>query len=500
MPMEHSSKVGDIERQSNILQEMSDYFIKNKFNVKDKESVAKLEEYLYKLFSIRAEAMGYKPILSEQDQNTEKDGTIALIFDSKPYTFKKMPLGSYSPILESQNGEYFKRNPRIQIFEKHFKNIKDERGIYEIIKTLYHELEHAEQDKIWMSQDSSKEALGYAIYGVARIFLGEKEYKKHHSEVPQEIDAYSNFYLMEYLHAKNLFGGIPLTELNADYYYYRFEQANPLTMELFEKTVDSQIFKNNNSKEIELAKKYIDIVPMLKKKYVIDSNRQIRVKSCAELIDAMKTELHDIENDDTKSEIDRRAQIKNCKEMYFELIYKSIQDEKLSDEEIQNLGHMYSETTSLFEEMSKCFEDELEKCNKYARLAYKYCKEEFNKEEVGSYYKSEMEKIEKYYSERISKLNKYHKNSFSREESAEDENEGTKLDVNTEPSNFMHADVDNKQKKDLIDPKKIKHDTVIAGINISEINRMIIAIKDKVLRVLKKHTIERSKHEDNQSR
>lgn len=497
MPQEHSSKVEDIERQLNILQEMSDYFVKNKFNFKDKKIVAKLEEYLYKLFSIRAEAMGYKPILSEQYQNTEQDGTITLVFDKKPYTLKKIPLGSYSTILDSQNGEYFKRNPRIQIFEKHFKNIKDERGIYEIIKTLYHELEHAEQDKLWMSQESSKEAFQYAIYGAARIFMGEKEYKKHHSEVPQEMDAFSNFYLTENLNLKNLFGGISLTEMNADYYYYRFKQASPFTMETFEKIVDSEILKNNNSKETELAKKYIDIVPMLKKKYVIDSNRQIRVKSCAELIDALKNELHDIENDDTKSESERRAQIKKSKEMYFELIYKSIQDEKLSDEEIQNLGHMYSETTSLFEEMSKYFAAELEKCKKYAKLAYKYCKEEFGEEEVGSYYKSEMEKIEKYYGEKISTLSRYQKYKRS---IVEDENEKAKLDVNTKPSDFMHADVDNTQKEDLINPKKIKHDTVIAGINISEINGMIMMIKNKVLKILKKHTSEKKQNEDKQSR
>lgn len=60
--------------------------------------------------------------------------------------------------------------------------------------------------------------------------------------------------------------------------------------------------------------------------------------------------------------------------------------------------------------------------------------------------------------------------------------------------------VDQIQNQNLISPQKIKQDTIIAGVNFSEVNQMVREIKDKIIISIRGTVININEKEDSQNR
>lgn len=407
------------KKEQEMLKKLSDYCTSNEFNPIDKQTTEKLKEYLYSLFEIKMRDMDFEPMLFDKvstDANFRNIDHVGLVFAPDWEESAGSTHGSTVKV-KDENGIYRYIQMSI-ILPENFSEIKNPKDVYQIVENLYHEINHVKQGKLLREEVSSKEALSFAygaVLGMNHGAYNEKNYYK----MPFELDSYSNFELDE-LCPKSLFGGFSYNEKNAQYYKSRTLQYDPRLNDSLADKLDSKITVDD-----------IKSMPILNKKYVIDTNGNVRNKTTIELLKAMNSEI---------STLEKRDSIKDCREMYFELIYKSLKRENLADMDFQKINEMYGHEKSLFIDMSEYFESQLNTYKQHYDLWKRY-ENDYNG--TNPYKVGEINGVEKYYMDKINLLSRIEEQKVKQKDKQQDYNKTE--EQNEDNSNYRSKKSDDQE-------------------------------------------------------
>lgn len=486
MTMRISKSIESVKKERAIIKEMSDYFTANSFDSTNPYMVEKLEDYLYRLFEINITDMGYEPRLIPKgqerdfylDPNDEMKKVVNLSFCKLG---KQKGGDSHGGTKFKYKGNMLYPQLRIRINSDIYDEIKSPIDIYTKIEALYHEMNHIKQFINLRNQESSFENLinGCAMIGIFKNNM----YKDKYDKIPFESDSYTNFELFEHIQIdKNWFGGINQQILNFDYFMNRAKQNNPGFQDALLDIMDSNISSEDIAK-----------CAILGKIYNADTTR----KSVTELINNMNKEVSDIISNKEVDEYDKKSKIKDCKGMYYEIIYRALTKENIDSKKFEMIKNVYGEENDLIKDISNYFEEkraqELVYINGINKIGG------FKKEEQ---YNGYCNNINKNIDGKIEFLDSIQVKHHSQD--THDKNTQTVVvqqGDNATKTKIEDLDiVDQTQNQNLISPQKIKQDTIIAGVNFPEVNQMIREIKDKIMISIRGTVININEKEDSQNR
>lgn len=201
-------------------------------------------------------------------------------------------------------------------------------------------------------------------------YLSGNAYEKNYERIPFENDSAANFELLEHISVeKSWFGGLNQQNRNFDYFSNRMSQNRP---DLQDSILD-RLDKIITSKDISRT-------PILEKIYNLDATK----KSTIELINNMNTEINEIIVNNEIDEYNKRSIIKECKGMYYEIIYRALKEENIDTEKLEMIKMTYGKNNDLIKDISNYFENKrkselvyingLKKIDRISEKAYQeYC-------------------------------------------------------------------------------------------------------------------------------
>ena len=130
--------------------------------------------------------------------------------------------------------------------------------------------------------------------------------------------------------------------MNFDYFFGRARQNNPVCQDAILDRLDAVI----SSKDIAKC-------PIIGKIYNLDATK----KSTIELINNMNKEISEIIGNREIDEYDKRTRIKDCKGMYYEIIYRALKNENIDSKKFEMIKKAYGEDNDLTKDISSYFED-----------------------------------------------------------------------------------------------------------------------------------------------
>lgn len=232
-------------------------------------------------------------------------------------------------------------------------------AVYIVAVVVFHEMEHIRQGHKLNCGISSFKGMQYcrervllelrARYGITNIykkyhnsFIIETEANMHATTILNSLDMLPNLKFFRILRDDNLGGGIKRTIV------WKNKRI------LFEDFV-ANIFDFIADKYWDvLMKTTPNIIKMIKKEYNEDGTK----KRPEELIRCLNDEIEEYkELGDEVSNEELETLIKDCKALYFETLYRRMQEPECSRESIQKIGEIYDSNNRyrLFEEMRDYF-------------------------------------------------------------------------------------------------------------------------------------------------
>ncbi len=373
--------MNDFEHEELLVRDMIEYFKNNKYDSNNSEVKKRLIEYISKLCELETEKMGYKVkthLYVEQDEfdeitESEDNGILNLFFINR--FNNEETAGFYGRNL---NKSFSTPRAPLMIVTDYgtdwmfkFAKFDSISACALIIQNLLHELRHMKQDLMARTGVSSNIAMTYA----KEYTLTDNFYNFSITERDANIDSIKNI--------RKLFNNIRLKHIHSF-----ICTVDGITMQIDEyisNTFD-KIINNNENQHL------LQMYPILKKEYNDDGSR----KSAEELIENMHLEINDILQENELCMSDKKELIGDCKEMYFEIIYKSLT--KLTREEITNLLEK-DNIKALFEQMKLYFHTKYEKEQSDTR-EYIYFEEDGKIEkEINlrrNYYQSKIDYLDKF--------------------------------------------------------------------------------------------------------
>lgn len=343
MARQFDKSILTVQQEQKLIKEMSDYYIQHEYDPNNEQMKQKLENYLYRLFELNVDEMGYIPELIESYSGEvvfENANKISLQFFED---IDDLGVG-YTGISGAQeideNG-----NARFGAIPISINMARVQKGepfdVVKLISGMYHELNHARQLIMVREGISSKEAIQYAREFALKQAGKSDFYIQNYNKLFTESESLRDEELTE-IGTKSIFGGIK----NGGYYKLNKNYINPIFRDEVSDELDSHI-------TADLIKLY----PALRKEYNMDGTR----KSATQLVTSLKTELDNLSSNDELDEYDKRNSIKDCKEMYFELIFRAIDKEGLTAEQIAQLDGIYAESGNLSTYIQSYFESQIKK-------------------------------------------------------------------------------------------------------------------------------------------
>lgn len=347
--------MNDFEQEELLIRDMIEYLENNEYDSNNLEIKEKLVEYISKLCELETRKMGYKlktyvyEDKFEEIIKKEDKGILNLFF--------------YERIDDSEDFGFYGRKTAKEYVTKArapfiiitdygidwmFKFAKSNTVIAcaLIAQNLLHELRHMRQDLMARTGVSSNIGLMYA----KEYFLTERFYNS--SIIERDANIESIKFIRKILDVN----------FRREHSFICTIDGTKMQIEEYISNIFDKMITNSENQYI------LQIYPVLKKEYNNDGTR----KPTQELINNMRLEVNDISQENVLSAYDKKELVDDCKEMYFEIIYRNLT--KATKEEIIDLLRQDG-VKDLFEEMKIYFNMKCKKEQADTR-AYVYFEED----------------------------------------------------------------------------------------------------------------------------
>ena len=373
------------EEERKIIKEIIEYaYDKNIEHDANYKEIEKIRGWISRIVELEAQEMGYKTRVILGEINKEK---LRRMEDKEELIlrFSRSNIDDEIGYFAVDISKYFPtpRVPELYINENFHEYVLENHKdtpidpFICICDNVFHELRHMRQYLMALTSVSSYISL---IYAKEELIISEysKFYEKNHNSMRMEEDAnieavknwqevYEPGRRSQKLYSS--FHKIGITK----------KQRDDFACDMFDKLI-----KKEDNKYI------LKVFPVLQKEYNEDGAK----KSLTQLLENMKLEIEEILNADGLSDSEKDILMKDCKGMYFEILYREMKkNATLSD--ITYLAESYDKdnNTLLFSEMKLYFEE-------------KYKSEKKDIEETGFMISTEEQKQEievrkKYYQSKI---------------------------------------------------------------------------------------------------
>lgn len=337
------------EEERKIIRDINEYaYDKNIEHDANYEEIEKIRGWISRIVELEAQEMGYKTrvILGEINikklRRMEDNGELFLRFSRSNIDEK---LGYFA--VDISKDFPTPRVPEIYINENYheyaLENYKDTQidPFISIIDNVFHELRHMQQYLMARTGVSSYISL---IYAKERFIIDRyyKIYEKNHDSMRMEEDAnieavknWQEVYAAERRNQKLYSSShkIGITK----------KQRDDFACDMFDKLIKKE------------GNRYIlKVFPVLQKEYNEDGTK----KSLNQLLENMKSEIEEILNMEGLSDSEKDILMKDCKGMYFEILYREMK-KKSTLLDITCLAETYDKenNTLLFSEMKSYFQE-----------------------------------------------------------------------------------------------------------------------------------------------
>lgn len=346
------------------------YFENNSLDFNNTQLLQQMQNAITRIFQLEIEELGY----SYRPDRDDSENTFGLRFiNDKSITGRGYYLGGSKPSIVYNTASLY-RGLESQNVNERLLTCKT------LFKTVFHEIQHHRQDLMAKTNVSSKNGLKYARDFALHKYLEEVWYIGNKNI--SNYDAYTaennanEVGYRQYLETmgfsdseiKDLMD-IEIGKLNTSrykannvstrdgqsHYNYELQERDDVTVPI----LDDLICVKGKT---EILEQY----PLLQKEYNLDGSK----KSAIELIKNMQQEIQEISQNQSLTEQEKKALIKDGQEMYYELIYRQI--ENSTPEQISQIATQIGKTESkaLFDNMSYYFQCELEnRLGKSAQMA-----------------------------------------------------------------------------------------------------------------------------------
>lgn len=364
-------------REEKIMQERQEiegilmYFVENKLDNSNLGIYKEIEKCITNVFRLEIEEMGYE--LDTNGNNSKNGFNLDIKFDSNDTRG-----GSCSPARIIDNGQLQQIKPSIMYnlytmcrgLDNDNKEIRLT-TIKNMFKTVFHELQHHRQECMAASNVSSKEAIGFARDFTLHRYLSREFYTGdgktgNYNKLLTENNANEIGY-NQYLEILGR-GDSEVSKLrdietgksNTNQYKIdvnSFDNKSHYKTNGLEERMDATIpiiddlIMNRGFTEI------LELYPILLKEYNLDGTK----KSAVDLIMNMEEESRDILQMKGLSEKEKTTLIKDGQEMYYELIYRTIErssPNKLKETKLQIGEEQFKQTLN---KMEQYFQNEMER-------------------------------------------------------------------------------------------------------------------------------------------
>ena len=364
-------------REEKIMQERQEiegilmYFVENKLDNSNLGIYKEIEKCITNVFRLEIEEKGYE--LDTKGNNSKNGFNLDIKFDSNDTRG-----GSCSPARIIDNGQLQQIKPSIMYnlytmcrgLDNDNKEIRLT-TIKNMFKTVFHELQHHRQECMAASNVSSKEAIGFARDFTLHRYLSREFYTGdgktgNYNKLLTENNANEIGY-NQYLEILGR-GDSEVSKLrdietgksNTNQYKIdvnSFDNKSHYKTNGLEERMDATIpiiddlIMNRGFTEI------LELYPILLKEYNLDGTK----KSAVDLIMNMEEESRDILQMKGLSEKEKTTLIKDGQEMYYELIYRTIErssPNKLKETKLQIGEEQFKQTLN---KMEQYFQNEMER-------------------------------------------------------------------------------------------------------------------------------------------
>lgn len=337
------------EEERKIIREIIEYaYDENIEHNAEHEEIEKIREWIIRIVKLEAKELGYETqiilgeINREKFKKREDKGELYLRFSRSNIDEEA---GHFSVDISDEFST--PRAPELYINENYHEYLlENNRGkpidpFIGMIDTVFHELRHMRQYLMARTGVSSYMSLIYAKEDFI-INKYHKIYKNNHDSMKFEedamIDAIKNWkdvYDAE-RRKQNLYSSMHKICITK-------KQRDDFAFDMFDK-----LMKKKENRYI------LEIYPVLQKEYNEDGTK----KSLNQVVENMKAETEEISNSNDLSDSEKDLLIKDCKEMYFEILYRGIK-KNATFQEINDLADLYDkdDKTALFSEMKVFFEE-----------------------------------------------------------------------------------------------------------------------------------------------
>lgn len=317
----------------------------NSFNIGSKDHVSFMQERLIQIFKLEVEEMG---LTFDSNELNSEDNDIILEFINDENVANRGNCDVER--IKNERGEYISKKPIITFNWHDFlqrlsswdKNDRVDES-KEMFKILFHELQHYRQFEMALSKISNKDSLTYAKD------LSLLDYMEHSFYQDRSLrDTLGNYFNFALEADANLVGYSQYLDITKE---DDEKIKNKRDIEIGRKangrysvkyySIDKEEYYNSNG-EVERddistilmddaicnkhKTEFLEKYPILQKEYNMDGTK----KSLSDLIQNFKDEEKQLIEMDGLDEESRKILLKDCKEMYYEIMYRKLDKESLS--------------------------------------------------------------------------------------------------------------------------------------------------------------------------
>ena len=340
-----------IEKERKIIREIIEYAYDKNEHDANYEEIERIREWISRIVDLEVQEMGYKTRVILGEINTEK-----LVRQGDKELFLRFPTGIEMNIskwvfFSAKIPKDFSTNREFEIcfHENYFKYILKNQSkgplapLMVIMNNVFHELRHMKQYIMAQTGVSSYISLIYAKEEFI-TFKCKELYEKNHDSMRIEEDAQ----IESSKNWEEVFeqsGRMPrrYTSFHKIGITKRKIQRDDFAFNMFDK-----LMKKEDNRNI------LKVFPVLQKEYNEDGTK----KSLNQLLENMKLEMEEILNENSLSNSEKAILMKDCKGMYFEILYREIK-KNATILDINCLAENYDKdnNTLLFREMKLYFEE-----------------------------------------------------------------------------------------------------------------------------------------------
>ncbi len=375
-----------IEKQKELINEFLDLFGKKRMYYLSEETRKKVEELIVKIGKLELESLGEEIKnntdieIVEKEEIFSEDGNL----NHKRFLGKNNEVKETKPVIEI-NIDHLNRNLAFQEPPEVVKYCE------KLIKAIFHEVQHLRQDYMVDKKESSNRVMSITK-DIVIDSVKPNLYTDNYSTISFEKDA-EICGCEKYMY---IMGNNEETEKEVT--------KQKIIFELGKYTIDGVDYpKDDATKKVidelickKQKKDLLVIYPYLQKEYNMDCTK----KSSTELVKNLQKEEEEIKNNKNLSKEEKTSLIKDAKDMYYELIYRRLEDD---DREIKNLRENIGkeETNKTLKELSKYFKNEKKRKIKIINDSKEISKDLIEKTLILS-----NEEVEEYYDKKISYIEK----------------------------------------------------------------------------------------------